>query len=233
MDERSLAQYFAELSRRLIAVDSVQETMHVLVGAAVECVAGCDHASISHIRGKSLVSAASSDPVGEILDGIQTGAAEGPCLDAIRTGEVMLSDDLAHDERWPQYGPRAVESTGVNSSLGYPLHDGRRTIGALNLFSERTQGFSLEPDAEGAAAILAAHATVALSAALHRENMEAALKSRDLIGQAKGMLMARSSLDEDQAFDVLRRASQRMNLKVTDVARQLVQGGIDTDLPPD
>jgi len=231
MDDRSLALFFAELSRRLVAVDSVQETMQVLVGAAVECVPGCDHASISHMQGKSLVSAASSDRIGEILDGIQTGASEGPCLDAIRTNEVTLSDDLANDGRWTHYGPRAVESTGINSSVGYPLYDGRRTIGALNLFSERINGFTLEPDVEGTAAILAAHSTVALAAALHRENMAAALKNRDLIGQAKGMLMARSGLDEDQAFDILRRASQRMNVKVTDVARQLVEGGLGAEPP--
>src|SRR4051794_20424576 len=199
MEDQSLAQYFAELSRRLLEVEGVQETMRVLVGAAVE-VGGCDHASISHMRGKSLISAASSDRIGEILDGIQTGADEGPCIDAIRQNEVMLADDLEHDPRWPQYGPRAVESTGIRSSLGYPLHDGKRTIGALNLFSEQVSGFSREPDEEGIAAILAAHATAALASALHREDMEAALHSRDLIGQAKGMLMARSRIGDDEAF---------------------------------
>jgi len=232
VEEQSVAQYFAELSRRLLEVEGVQETMRVLVGAAVEAVSGCDHASISHLQGKSLVSAASSDRIGEILDGIQTGADEGPCLDAIKTNEVTLTDDLEHDPRWPQYGPRAVESTAIRSSLAYPLHDGRRTLGALNLFSERIDGFSREPDDEGVAAILAAHATAALAAALHRENMETALQNRDLIGQAKGMLMVRSGVDEEEAFEILRRASQRTNVKITELARRLVRGEIDTDEPP-
>jgi GAF domain-containing protein len=232
MDERTLAQYFAELSRRLLEVESVRETMLVLVNAAVEAVEDCDHASISHLHGKSLVSAASSDRIGEILDGIQTGAGEGPCLDAIRTNEVTVAEDLERDPRWPTYGPRAVESTSIRSSLGYPLHDGRRTIGALNLFSEVTGGFGQDPEQEAVIAILAAHSTAALASALHREGMEAALENRDLIGQAKGMLMARSGVDDEQAFEILRRASQRTNVKVADLARRLVQGELDTDLPP-
>jgi GAF domain-containing protein len=232
MDERNLAQYFADLSRRLLEVEGVRETMLVLVNAAVESVEGCDHASISHLQGRSLVSAASSDRIGEILDGIQTGAGEGPCLDAIRTNQVAVAEDLEHDPRWPQYGPRAVESTSVRSSLGYPLYDGRRTIGALNLFSDVTGGFRQAPDEEGVTAILAAHSTAALASALHRETMAAALRNRDLIGQAKGMLMARSGVDEDEAFEILKRASQRTNIKVADLARRLVQGELDTDLPP-
>jgi GAF domain-containing protein len=223
VDDRSLAEYFADLSRQLLDVKDVQSTMRVLVRAAVEAVPGCVHASISHLRGRSLVSAASSDTIGDILDGIQTGAGEGPCLDAIRTNEITVADDLESDPRWPQYGPRAVESTGIRSSMGYPLHDGQRTVGALNLFAETAGSFSPETS-DGVAAVLAAHATAALAAALYREDMEAALKSRDLIGQAKGMLMARSGIGEDEAFRILRDASQRTNVKLAEIARRLVRG---------
>jgi GAF domain-containing protein len=180
--------------------------------------------SISHLRGRSLVSASSNDDVGLVLDGIQTGAQQGPCLDAIRTGEVMVAGDLRDDPRWPEYGPRAAESTGVLSSLAMPLHDGQRTLGALNLFAEAPGAFAGDPEQEGLVAVLAAHATSALAAALHREDMAAALRNRDVIGQAKGMLMARSALDEDAAFDVLVRASQRTNVKVAEIARRLVAG---------
>ena len=62
--------------------------------------------------------------------------------------------------------------------------------------------------------------------------MEAALHSRDLIGQAKGMLMARSWIGEDEAFDILRRASQRTNVKIAELAQKLVRGEIDTEPPP-
>lgn len=231
MDDGPLIRYFADLARRLMTEESVDATMRVIVDAAVEVIDGCHHASISHIRGRSLISASSNDAIGHILDGIQTGADEGPCLDAIRTGEVMVADDLAVDERWPVYGPRAVESVGVISSMGQPLHDGRRVVGALNLFSEDRGTFSGHVDDDAAAAILAAHATPALVAALHRENMVAALESRDIIGQAKGMLRARAGIDGQEAFELLVKASQRMQLKLAEVARQLVDGDLGGDDP--
>lgn len=224
MDDHALAGYFADLARRLLEVDGVQETMDLLVLAAVDAVDACEHASISHQRGRSLISASHDDVVAVTLDGVQTGAGEGPCLDAIRTGEIIVVGDLTDDERWPTYGPRAVESTGVRSSLGYPLHDGQRVIGALNLFSSRVDAFDGDPEQEGIVAVVAAHATSALAAALHRHDMAAALANRDVIGQAKGFLMARSGLDEDAAFDVLVRASQRTNVKLAEVARRLVRG---------
>ena len=232
MDDHELVRYFADLARRLMAEATVEATMQVIVDAAVELIEGCDHASISHMRGDSLISASSNDAIGVALDGIQTGAEEGPCLDAIRTGEVMTCGDLRDDARWPVYGPHAVEATGVHSSLALPLDDGRRTVGALNLFADRLDAFDAEGadvDAEAVASILAAHATPALVASLLREDMAAALASRDVIGQAKGILMARAGVDEDAAFDLLRRASQRMNVKLAEVARRLVSGELVDD----
>jgi GAF domain-containing protein len=223
MEDRSLARYFADLSETLLGVRGVTETMKVLVDAAADVVEGVAHASISHMRGRALVSASSNDDVGHILDGIQTGADEGPCLDAIRTDRITVSRDLRADERWPQYGPAAVDATGVLSSLAHPLRDGRRPFGALNLFSNEVDAFHGDVEQEALIAILAAHSAPALSAALHREDMEAALRTRDIIGQAKGLLMARSDVDEDTAFQMLVSASQRTNVKLAEVARQLVE----------
>jgi transcriptional regulator with GAF, ATPase, and Fis domain len=224
MDDRSLARYFAGLAETLLSVRGVTETMEVLVDAAVEVVDGADHASLSHIRGRALVSASSNDEVGSILDGIQTGADEGPCLDAIRTAEIMISSDLRSDPRWPRYGPAAVDATGVHSSFAHPLRDEKRAFGALNLFANEVDAFSGDPDQEALITILAAHCAPALAAALHHEAMEAALRTRDIIGQAKGMLMARTDVDEDGAFRMLVSASQRMNVKLAEVARRLVEG---------
>ncbi len=234
MDDRELLQSFAELARQLMAQETVEDTMQVIVDASVELIPGCDHASISRMQGSSLVSASSNDGIGIALDGIQTGAEEGPCLDSIRRGEILASADLADDDRWPTYGPHAVEATGVRSSLALPLHDGRRTVGALNLFAETVGAFGPEggdSDAEAVASVLAAHATPALVAALHRQDMAAALESRDVIGQAKGLLMARSGLDEEAAFGLLVKASQRMQLKLAEVARRLVRGELHEDGP--
>lgn len=224
VDDAELVRYFADLAGRLMAVDTVDGTMRGIVDAAVELIEGCDHASISHMRGETLVSASSNDDIGIQLDGIQTGADEGPCLDAIRIGEIFHAADLAHDDRWPTYGPRAVEASGVESSVAFPLHDGTRVVGALNLFSDEVGGLEGNADSDAVAAILAAHATPALVAALFREDMQAALASRDVIGQAKGILMARSGIDDVAAFEMLKKASQRMQVKLAEVARRLVAG---------
>jgi GAF domain-containing protein len=229
LNELDPGPYFADLARRLVGLRSVEETMAAIVHAAVE-VADCDHASLSHLRGQQLVSASSNDEVGELLDAVQTQTQEGPCLDAIRMGDVVVVNDLAGDTRYASYGPRAVEKTGVRSSLGVPLKDGRRTIGALNLFSDQLATFHGEPSQEALIAILAAHAAPALAAALYRQDMEAALKNRDLIGQAKGILMARLRLSDAAAFNLLVGASQRMNVKLTEVARQLIDGTLP--IPP-
>jgi GAF domain-containing protein len=231
MDDSALARYFADMSQRLVEVGGVQETMRVLVASAVEVVGACDHASISHKRGRALVSASSNDEIGYVLDGIQTGADEGPCLDAIRTNEVITASDLTSDDRWPTYGPAAVDATGVRSSVGYPLHDGRRAFGALNLFADEVDAFGGDGEDDAVIAILAAHCAPALAAALFRENMETALRGRDLIGMAKGILMARAQVDEDRAFEMLVSASQRMNLKLGEVARRLVSGNLNEDDP--
>jgi hypothetical protein len=227
MDDRTLVDYFAQLARRLVAIDGVDETMAVVVEAAVELIDGCDHVSLSFLRRGELRSASSNDEIGPILDAIQTETDEGPCLDAIRLGGIQVSDDLSADPRWPEYGPRAVEASRVISSMATELHDGRRNIGALNLFSERPASFTPDHDRDALVSVLAAHATPALAAALHREDATVALASRDLIGQAKGILMARSDIDADQAFDLLVRASQRMNLKLVEVAERLVAGDLD------
>jgi transcriptional regulator with GAF, ATPase, and Fis domain len=226
MDDRSVARYFADLAETLLAVSGVEETMKVLVGAAAEVVDGAQHVSISHMQGRALVSASSNDEVGSVLDGIQTGADEGPCLDAIRTGEIMVARDLRASKEWPEYGPAAVDATGVKSSFAHPLRDGKRTFGALNLFSEQVDAFHGDVEQEAVIAILAAHCAPALAAALYRDSMEKALRTRDVIGQAKGLLMARSNVDEDAAFDMLVGASQRMNIKLAEVARRLVEGSL-------
>jgi hypothetical protein len=207
--------------------------MTVVVEVAAEVVDGCDHVSLSHLRNGELRSASSNDDIGPILDAIQTETDEGPCLDAIRVGGVQVADDLADDPRWPAYGPRAVSETSVVSSLATQLHDGSRAVGALNLFADRPAAFTPDPARDATIALLAAHATPAMAAALRHENALASIESRDLIGQAKGMLMARSGVDADAAFDLLVRASQRMNVKLVEVARRVIDGTMQNPRPPD
>ena len=158
-DDSSIATYFADMALRLLSVDTVDDTLTIIVHSALEIIDGCDHVSVSHLQGKELRSRASNDEIGPLLDAIQTETQEGPCLDAIRDGTVYASDFLGDDPRWPEYGPRAVEATKVLSSMATELNAGGRIIGALNLFSEERGAFGDRFDQQATVAILAAHAT--------------------------------------------------------------------------
>ena len=214
-------EIFAEVARSLLAQEDVQHTLQRIVDLAVDTIGGCDHAGVTFIKAKDLSTAASSSDVPLKVDAIQYETGEGPCLDAIRHQEVYRTGDLASETRWPRFANRAQKETGVTSMLCFRLFVDGDTLGALNLYSKAADAFDDEAIKVGS--VFAAHAAVALSSALHDEQMEEALQSRDLIGQAKGILMARERIGPDEAFDMLRRASQRLNLKLRDIAREIAE----------
>ena len=215
-----LADAFADMARALLAEDDVQHTLQKICDLAVETIDGCDHAGISFLKGGKVDTPAASDDVPRHVDVIQYEVGEGPCLDAIREHEVFETGDLGNERRWPHFAGRAQRETGITSMLCFRLFVEGDTLGALNLHSKAADAFGEESRTVGL--VFAAHAAVALSTAMHDEQMEEALQSRDLIGQAKGMLMAREGITSDQAFDMLRRASQRLNVKLRDIAGGIV-----------
>lgn len=216
-----LAETFGDIARTLLAAGSLDATLQRVVTAAVETVPGCDHAGISFIEGRTVRSRATSDEVPVEVDKIQYEVDEGPCLDAMREHEVFSVDDLSVDSRWPQFSKRAAEETGVLSMLSFRLFVEQDTMGALNLYSKREAAFPEEAHHIGA--VLAAHAAIAIVSARMNEQKDEAIRSRDIIGQAKGIIMARKGVSEEEAFDILRRASQRMNVKLRDIATQVTK----------
>lgn len=218
--EGPTAEAFADVARSLFGQEDVQQTLQRIVDLAVETIDGCDHAGISFIRGKKGFTPAASDSIAGQVDAIQYEVDEGPCLSAIRDHDVFRTGDLGEEPRWPRFSARAKRETGVTSMLSLRLFIAGDTLGALNLYSESTDAFDDQALAVGS--VFAAHAALALSMALHTEQMEEALQSRDVIGQAKGMLMAREGVDAQEAFAMLKRASQRLNIKLRDVAAQVV-----------
>ncbi|MGH9264682.1 MAG: GAF and ANTAR domain-containing protein [Acidimicrobiales bacterium] len=207
------------MARSLLAQEDVQHTLQRIVELAVETIDGCDCAGISFIKGKELSTSAASSDVPRQVDAIQYEVGEGPCLDAIREHDIFRTGDLGRERRWPQFSSRAQQETGVTSMVSFRLFVEGDTLGALNLYSKAPDAFDDRAVAVGS--VFAAHAAIALSTALHDEQMEEALQSRDVIGQAKGILMAREHVSADEAFDMLRRASQRVNVKLRDIARQI------------
>lgn len=215
----SVGETFAEVARLLLAEPSVDATMARIGQLAVETVDGCDHAGISLIEGRKVTTVGSSDRVPVLVDAIQYEVDDGPCLDAIRHHQVFLVGHLSADDRWPRFSRRAAEETGVESMLALRLFVEEDTMGALNLYSKTPDAF--EPEAQAMATVFAAHAAVALNAARREEQFHDALASRDVIGQAKGLLMAREGITADEAFETLRRGSQRLNIKLREVAERV------------
>ncbi len=161
------------------------------------------------------------------VDRFQYAVESGPCLHAYRNQVINRVDSTRLDQRWPEFMELA-RSEGVNSILSYPLVVANDGIGALNLYSEYEAAFDEEDERIGQA--FATHATITLTHARShvdkektRQSLERALQTRGVIDQAKGILMARTGSDADQAFESLRRASQRTNRKVSELAHEIVQ----------
>ena len=225
--QRELTQTFAEIARSLLGEDTVEATLQRIAELAVETIEHCDFAGMTLVRGRHMTTPASTTDVPCKVDAIQLETGEGPCLDAIREHEVFQTDDLLEEDRWPQFARRAVEAAQVRSMLSFRLFVEEDTLGALNLYSKHPNAFDDDDRAVGS--VFAAHAAVALSTAQHDQQMEDALRSRDTIGQAKGILMARQGVTADQAFDMLRRGSQRLNIKLAELAKRVTEGPAGSD----
>lgn len=214
-----LAETFADVARALLDEDDVDTTLQRICQLAVETVDGCQTAGISIATSKKVTNRSRTDELPRILDEIQSETQEGPCVDAIKEHEVFLTGSLANEKRWPNFARRAHDETGIESVLSLRLFDREDTMGALNLYSATVDAFDDQDVAVGS--VFAAHAAVALSNAKQQADLEKKADSRNVIGMAKGIVMARQQVSEDEAFDILRRASQRLNVKLRDLAEQV------------
>jgi len=218
--DTEFATTFGEVARSLLDERGVDATLDRICSLAVETVGGCQAAGISIAEGKRITSRSTTDKLPSMLDQIQTETQEGPCVDAIKEHEVFMTGSLADEERWPKFARRAHELTGVNSILSLRLFASEDTMGSLNLYSMATDAFDDEDIAVGS--VFAAHAAVALAGASREAQLETKADTRDVIGMAKGMIMARQEVSDDEAFDILRRASQRANVKLREMADRMV-----------
>lgn len=174
-----------------------------------------------------------SDPVLDRLEKLQIEWDEGPCLLAYRTSSPVIAADLAVDDRFPSFGPKAVEE-GMSAVWSFPMHLNGTTIGALNLYAE--QPSDLDEDALSLGRTFADVATIyvvhARDIAEHEEltaGLQKALDTRIVIEQAKGFLVAHRGLDPRAAFEVIRRYARSRSIKVRSVAEALVTGELTHD----
>jgi GAF domain-containing protein len=214
----------AAAARDMQDEDSSKQAMQRAVMLATQILPGCDAAGVCVVyRGDRVDTHATSNDALRQVDTLQHELQEGPCLDALRESETVQSSDLSVDERWPKWGPEVAARLGLFSIVSYRLFSTDSTLGALNLYGKDLSAFSADDVHDGMA--LAAHVGVALAGAQEVENLERALNGRTVIGQATGILMERFTLPSDRAFSLLSKISQNKNLKLRQLAEQIVQTG--------
>ena len=225
-DVNVLADQLGELARSLQLQRDTEEMLNELVTAAVRLIPGVDEASISVVTDRREVS--SRLPTGELparVDALQEETGQGPCLDAMYDQHTLRVSDMAHEQRWPRFAARAAQA-GAASMLSIQLWVEGDNLGALNLYSRRVDAFDDESEQVGL--LFASHAAVAFAGAHEMTNMRVALATRDLIGQAKGILMERYKVTGDQAFRLLVKVSNDNNLSLRAVAENLTSTGVLT-----
>jgi GAF domain-containing protein len=235
-DEAGLAAAYGQLQSLLLESDDVAGFLDELAALSVSVVPAT--ACGITLRGeREAFTVASTDQLARDVDEIQYGRGQGPCLSAMNTGERVLITDLAGDERWPEYRVHAVER-GIASSLSLPLTVSGQTVGALNLYGTEPNQFGVESirradafsrQSATALTIMMRHASQLTLASQLRE----ALESRAVIDQAIGLIMGQRRCSANEAFAVLRKASQHRNLKLSVVAAELIEAASGhPPLPP-
>jgi transcriptional regulator with GAF, ATPase, and Fis domain len=218
------ATVFTALAGILYQGADTTEVCAAICVAATLTVPGCDHASVLMRRNNDYVTVAASDQIARHVDFLERATGDGPCLDAIEDEAPQVEPDLTTSTSWPRLAPRVTAETPVRGAMGFRILVDHRKVGALNLFSDTADRF--DTVSAERAIILAAFASVALNAATSGENADTlrqGLQSNREIGRAVGMLMLLKDVTEEEAFSMLRRLSQEMNIKVAEVARAVVE----------
>jgi transcriptional regulator with GAF, ATPase, and Fis domain len=229
MSTDASAQALSALSQFVVSKTSMGETLLRVSQITVDALPAADMAGITLLdeQGKP-TTGIFTDPDAPEIDAAQYSSGRGPCLDSWRRQRVVRLDDMDSGlVAYPEF-VAAARAHGVESTLSLPLMAGDDAAGALNLYSRTAGGFTDEDEVAGAhlasvAAIVLVNASAYWQATQLSEQLAQAMQSRAVIEQAKGILMARSpQLDADDAFDLLRKASQRENVKLREIAQRIV-----------
>jgi GAF domain-containing protein len=220
------AEAFARLGRIKLSDTDVTGVLQTIADLAKRTIPGSDEVSVTLVRNNKAQTAASTGQLALTLDEAQYAASQGPCLDASATAAIFSVPDMAAETRWPQWTPQAGDR-GVHSSLsiGLPVED--TVNGALNIYATKPGAF--DDDAVVLAETFAGYAAVALAnahlyntTASLAQQMQAAMDSRAMIEQAKGIIIGERRCTADEAFRILTKISQDSNRKLRDVAAALV-----------
>lgn len=215
-----LAASLADAARAMGSPRDLESAERQIVLVAQKTIPHMEHVSISvRHRDGTVETRAATDDFARQMDALQQELQEGPCLQALDAEELVVANRPHADRHWPRYLPRAV-AEGLRSQVGVRLFVDRTTLGGLNLYSTSSQ--TVDHDAGRLALMFATHAALALDRATMQQNLQQALSTRTKIGQAIGIVMERYQLDEQRAFSYLVRMSQDRNVKLREVAGDLV-----------
>jgi GAF domain-containing protein len=221
-------QILRDLTRVVFAGRELDDILGEITALAARGIPGAESTSITLVRDDRAFTAAHFGEMALAADELQYAKGYGPCLDAGRGGVPLRVDDMRTETRWPDYAAQ-VQDAGVRSSLSVPLPYQGTVLGALNIYSSYPAAFaspeSLDAGLETADIIAVAVANATNHAQLGEQarNMRIAMESRAVIEQAKGVLMAQRHVDAEQAFEILRAASQRYNRKLREIALGIVE----------
>jgi GAF domain-containing protein len=221
-----LTTVLREMGAVVLATETVETIVALVIRAAVEAIPQTVGAGVTLVDARGARSVAASDQMVEQTDAVQYELDAGPCLTAWRDQVTVQIDDVTTETRWPEWCASAAE-LGVRAMLSVPLVAGGRSTGAIKVYSTVAEAYGERDEhlltlfAEQAAILLVNSQTLADARKLSTDLAEA-LGNRDVIGQAKGVLIAQGAADADAAFAMLVKASQRSQTRLHDVARQLI-----------
>jgi GAF domain-containing protein len=227
MSDSPLSESLAVLSRFFVGDGTLEQTLRRVSELTCEALPAADLVGITMIVEGRQRTAVFTDEVAVEVDQAQYDTGEGPCLAAFDQRTAFTIDSTSENGRWPAFR-RAAAQHGIGSTLSLPLIVDNEAVGAMNLYSRTERAFDERAQQVGSlfatqAAIVLANAQAYWDARTLSEGLSEALKTRAVIEQAKGILMAAQHCDADKAFELLVRASQRENLKVRDIAKRIIE----------
>jgi GAF domain-containing protein len=216
-----IARSMSQLARELQAEPDEQAMRQRITQAALSEIDGATWAGITLVEGKHLHTVAQTAQLVREIDQVQYRTGEGPCVRSLREHATVRSNDLRAETRWPKFAQAAIQH-GVLSVLAFQLYVEGDNLGALNLYADHAQAFGED---ESVGLLFASHAAIALKGARVEHHLRRALEHRDIIGQAKGILMERHKINAQQAFDMLVYASQHTHRKLHELADHIAATG--------
>lgn len=219
---RSLIEAFSEIAQRIHTSDDYEDSLRRITETATESIHGCDAASMSLLEKRGAVTRAATDQAAVDADEIQYDENEGPCLSAATEHRWLYSPDLASESRWPRSSSRIAAEVGMQSLISCRLTldaAPNHTLGGLNIYSRQRDAFSDED--QMMSILLASLGAVVVDASRQQAHLRAAIESRQVIGEAIGILRSQQDVSSEEAFTMLSQASQRMNVKLRELAERI------------